>query len=533
MGCERMKGAQAILETLHLGGVDTIFANPGTSEMALVRALDEAPGVRAVLGLFEGVVTGAADGYARMAGRPAATLLHLGPGLANGCANLHNARRARSAIVNIVGDHARDHVALDAPLTTDVESVAKPFSIWVRRISEPNRAGADAAEALMAARTLAGPATLIVPADVAWSDGARPATPRVASPRARPETAAIEEAAATVRRHGARAMLLLGGSALDEKSVAAAARLAAATGVRIAAESFNARTARGAGRLFIPRIPYFGEAAEAFLADVDALLLVESREPANFFGYPGRRGRPLPAQAAVSTVAAPGQDGASAMAALAELLASATVVALPATTLPERPSGPIHAASFAAALARRMPEGAVFCDESITASFALPQALAAAAPHDALDLMGGAIGGALPLATGAALGSPDRRVICASGDGSAMYTIQALWTQARENLDVTTIICANRSYAILAYEHLQIEGRPPGPRALPVLSIDQPVLGFTALARGLGVESQSVDTAEALDAALAAATTRRGPFLIEAVFAPMALPATPNLGRST
>ena len=328
-------------------------------------------------------------------------------------------------------------------------------------------------------------------------------------------------------------MLLLGGSALDEKGVAAAARLAAATGVRVAGESFNARAARGAGRLFIPRIPYFGEAAEAFLADVDALLLVESREPVNFFGYPGRRGRPLPAQAAVSTIAAPGQDGASAMAALAELLASATVVALPATTLPERPSGAIHAASFAAALARRMPEGAVFCDESITASFALPQALAAAAPHEQLDLMGGAIGGALPLATGAALGSPDRRVICASGDGSAMYTIQALWTQARENLDVTTIICANRSYAILAYEHLQIEGRPPGPRALPVLSIDQPALGFTALARGLGVESQTVDTAEALDAALATATARRGPFLIEAVFAPMALPGAPNLGRST
>ena len=533
MGCDEVKGAQAILETLKLGGVDTIFANPGTSEMALVRALDEAPGVRAVLGLFEGVVTGAADGYARMAGRPAATLLHLGPGLANGCANLHNARRARSAIVNVVGEHARDHIALDVPLTTDVEAVARPFSVWVHKIAEPDRAGQDAADALVAARTLCGPATLIVPADVAWSEGARPATPRAAPARTRPESAAIEEAAAAIRRHGPRAMLLLGGGALDEKSVAAAACLAAATGVRIASETFNARAARGAGRLFIPRIPYFGEAAEAFLGDLDALLLIESRAPVNFFGYPGRRGQPLAPQTAVSIVATPEQDGSAALVSLAGLLAAATVVALPATTLPERPSGAIHAASFAAALARRMPEGAVFCEEAITASLGLPQALAAAAPHDQLDLMGGAIGGALPLATGAALGSPDRKVICASGDGSALYTIQALWTQARENLDVTTIICANRSYAILAYEHLQIEGRPPGPRALPVLSLDHPALGFAALARGFGVEAQTVDTAEALDAALAEASTRRGPFLIEAVFAPMALPGAPNLGRST
>ncbi|MFZ2509399.1 MAG: thiamine pyrophosphate-binding protein, partial [Steroidobacteraceae bacterium] len=172
-----MKGAQAILETLRLGGIDTIFANPGTSEMALVSALDETPGVRAVLGLFEGVVTGAADGYARMAGRPAATLLHLGPGLANGCANLHNARRARSAIVNVVGEHARDHIALDAPLTTDLKTVARPFSVWVHRIARPGRAGPAASDALVAARRLCGPATLIVPADVAWSEGAKPATP--------------------------------------------------------------------------------------------------------------------------------------------------------------------------------------------------------------------------------------------------------------------------------------------------------------------------------------------------------------------
>ena len=533
MGCGPVKGARAILETLHQGGIDTIFANPGTSEMALVRALDEVPGVRAVLALFEGVATGAADGYARMAGRPAATLLHLGPGLANGCANLHNARRARTPIVNIVGEHARDHLAFDAPLTTDVEAIARPFSVWVRKIGTPARAGQDTAEAIAAARTLSGPATLIVPADVAWSDGAQPARPHAEASPAPPEAAAIERAATAICRHGSRAMLLLGGDAQTAAGLAAVARLTAATGVRIASETFNARAARGAGRLFVPRVPYFGDAAEAFLADLDALVLVEARAPVNFFGYPGRRGQPLAPGTAVSALAAPGQDGSAALIALADLLAPGKAAAPPATPRPERPSGPINARSLAAALAHRLPEGAVFCEEAITASLGLPQLLAGAAPHDELDLMGGAIGGALPLSTGAALASPDRKVVCVSGDGSALYTIQALWTQAREHLDVTTVICANRSYAILAYEHLQIEGRPPGPRALPLLSLDRPIIGFAELARGFGVAAVTVDTAEALDAALESATARRGPCLIEAVFEPMTLPSAPNLGRST
>ena len=524
MRCSDVKGAQAILETLHRGGVDTIFANPGTSEMALVRALDETPSVRAVLGLFEGVVTGAADGYFRMSGRPAATLLHTGPGLANGLANLHNARRARSAIVNIVGDHARDHLALDAPLTTDIEAVAEPFSVWVRRIEEPGDAGGDAADALMVAQERRGPATLIVPADIAWTEGAGPVEPPLIAARAVPDAAAIENAAKVLRAAGSRAMLLLGGSALDSQGIAAAARIAAATGARLASETFNTRSARGAGRPFVQRVPYFGEAAEAFLAGVTQLLLVESRAPVNFFGYPGRRGQPLPVDAAISTLATHSEDGSAALVALADWLAPGSVAPLPSFTLPERPQGPINAVSFAAALARRLPENAIYCDEAITAGLALPAVMAAAAPHDELDLMGGAIGDALPLATGAALASRERKVICASGDGSALYTIQALWTQARENLDVTTIICANRVYAILAYEHLQIEGCPPGPRALPVLSLARPAIGFTELARGFGVEAVSVASAEALDDALDAAGHRRGPFLIEAVFEPMTLP---------
>jgi acetolactate synthase-1/2/3 large subunit len=520
-----MKGAQAILETLHKAGVDTLFANPGTSEMALVRALDDAGTVRGVLALFEGVVTGAADGYARVAGRPAGTLLHLGPGLANGSANLHNARRARTPIVNIVGEHAGAHLPLDAPLTTDIEALARPVSRWVRTIGNAADAGQDTAAAIVAARSCSGPATLIVPADVAWTEGASPAVTQTATAPARPGKAQVEIAASLIRRHGKRCMLLLGGGAVGEAGVAAAARLAAATGVRLASETFNARAARGAGRPFIPKIPYFGEAAEEFLKNVDVLLLVEARSPVNFFGYPGKRGTPVNLGTQVVTIALPGEDGPHALQAIADLCGAGAPPPVAAASQGfERPTGPIDALALAQAIARQMPEGAVLCDEAVTASLALPEVLAGAAPYDHLDLMGGAIGGSLPLSTGVAVGAPDRKVFCVSGDGSALYTIQALWTQARENLDVTTVICANRSYAILAYEHLQIEGRLPGARAMPVLSLDRPAMRFADLARGFGVEAVTVDSAEALDDALAGAAKRRGPFLVEAVMAPMALP---------
>ena len=319
-------------------------------------------------------------------------------------------------------------------------------------------------------------------------------------------------------------MVLLGGAALGDRGVALAHRLAVATGARLASETFNTRAARGAGRPHVPKVPYFGEAAEAFLRDVEVLVLVEARSPVNFFGYPGKRGRPVAAATRVVEAAAPGEDGCWLLEALCERLGAPAVPALPAPPPTATPTGPIDALALARALAHRMPEHAVLCDEAIMASAALPETLMAAAPYEHLDLRGGAIGGALPLATGAALGAPERRVICVSGDGSALYTIQALWTQARENLDVTTVICANRSYAILAYEHLQIEGKLPGRRAAPLLSLDHPPIGFAELARGVGVDAATVDSAEALDDVLAAAAARRGPFLVEARMAPMALP---------
>ncbi|MBM5812934.1 MAG: acetolactate synthase large subunit, partial [Gammaproteobacteria bacterium] len=299
----------------------------------------------------------------------------------------------------------------------------------------------------------------------------------------------------------------------------AAARLAAATAARLACETFNRRVARGAGRPYLPKIPYFGAMAGQFLQGVNVMLLIGARSPVNFFGYPGQPGTPLPPGMPVVPLAGAGDDALYAIEALADRLALAAAPPSARAPLPDHPTGPIHAASLAAAIARHLPEDAVLCDEAITAGMVLGEALAGAAPHDHLDVAGGSIGGGLPLATGAALGAPGRRIWSLEGDGSAMYTIQALWTQAREQLDVTTVICANRCYAILAHEHRQIEGIPPGPRALPVLSLDRPVIGFADLARSLGVEAVTVDTAAALDAALQQAARQRGPFLIEALFA--------------
>ena len=166
-----MNGAESLVRTLVAGGVDVCFSNPGTSEMHFVAALDRVEGMRCVLGLFEGVVTGAADGYFRMKGTPASTLLHLGPGLANGLANLHNAKKANSGIVNIVGQHATHHIGYNAPLTSDIEGLARPMSAWVRTSPDAKSVSADGAAAIAAARS-APPqiATLILPADTAWNE---------------------------------------------------------------------------------------------------------------------------------------------------------------------------------------------------------------------------------------------------------------------------------------------------------------------------------------------------------------------------
>jgi acetolactate synthase-1/2/3 large subunit len=515
-----MNGADALCDTLLAGGVDTCFANPGTSEIHLVAALDRRPQIRCVLGLFEGVATGAADGYGRMTGKPAATLLHLGPGLANGLANLHNARRARTPIVNIVGDHATSHLPYDAPLTSDVEAIARPMSYWVRTTEHADNVSIDTAAAICEARAAPGQiVTLIVRADASWSETRAPLQ-TVPGPSARPSVPddAIRKAARKIR--DARApLLMLSGVALQEDALAIAGRIAKAAGVRLLAQQSNARIARGAGRVPIERVPYATNEAVKVLADVDQLILVGAKPPVGFFAYPGAPSVMTPPSCSIMPLASPADDLLGALQSLAEELGVGREVKPDVAPLarPGLPIGALTADAVALAVAALMPENAILCDESISSGRRFFQTISGAPPHDYLHLTGGAIGLGLPMAAGAAIACPDRKVIALQADGSGMFTVQALWTHARENLDIVTIIFANRTYAVLRGELRQVHAGDPAENARRMLDIDGPALDWTRLAGGMGVEAARVSTAEEFTKALGSALARRGPYLIEAV----------------
>jgi acetolactate synthase-1/2/3 large subunit len=514
-----MKGAQALLRTLVHSGVDMCFANPGTSEMHFVAALDDVPEMRAVLGLFEGVVTGAADGYARMAGRPAVTLLHLGPGLGNGLANLHNARRARTPMVNVVGDHALTHKALDAPLESDIDAVAGSVSGWVRRSESAASVAADAADAVAAARSGAGVVTLILPADVSWSEGAEPAPPVEPTPLPAVDGSAIEEAARILAAAGPAGAVMVGAPVLQPDGVGALERVCKATGARALYETFPARMTRGGGRFEPRRLVYPIELATRQLAGVEHLVLIGTVEPVAFFGYPGKPGRLAPQGCTVHTLAEPGTDAPGALKELASIMGCDTGPAS-AGDVPvlERPSGPIDAASAAAAVAATLPEGAIVSDEGTTCGMYMLGATRRSRKHDWLNITGGAIGQGMPVAAGAALACRDRPVLNIQSDGSAMYTIQALWTQAREQLDVTTLLCNNGTYAILAMELDQVGATAGGPVSRSLLDLGRPDLDFCRLAEGQGVPAVRVATAEELCDQLERAYREPGPHLIEAMF---------------
>ncbi|WP_208028905.1 acetolactate synthase large subunit [Rhabdothermincola sediminis] len=512
-----MNGAQALIRTLVDAGVDVCFMNPGTSEMHFVAALDSVPEMRGVLGLFEGVVTGAADGYARMTGRPAATLLHLGSGLGNGVANLHNARRARSPIVNIVGDHATYHKRYDAPLESDIETVARNVSGWIRTSQSPDQVALDAAQAVAASYGPPGQvATLILPADVSWSPAPGPAEP-LERPRARAVDASTVEHIAGALRSGEPAALLLGSTATLEQPVEAAARVAAATGAKLLAEVFPPRLARGAGCPAVERLGYLAEFAELQLSGLRHLVLVGAAAPVSFFAYPGKASYLVPEGCEVHVLAGPGDDDAGALAMLAECLGAPPEPPRQPAQRPPRPSGPLTAETLGQAIGATLPEGAIVSDEGQTMGLFVAGFTAGAPPHDWLTLTGGAIGQGLPVATGAAIACPERKVLALEADGSAMYTFQALWTQAREALDVVTVVLANRSYAVLNMELNRVGAEPPGPRAKAMLDLTGPELDFVSLARGAGVPATRAETAEELTDQLAVAFAEPGPRLIEAV----------------
>jgi len=513
-----VNGAHALIGTLVGAGVDTCFANPGTSEMHFVAALDDVPEMHSVLALFEGVATGAADGYARVTGKPAATLLHLGPGLGNGLANLHNARRARSPIVNVVGDHATSHKRFDAPLESDIESVARAVSGWYRMSLRTEDLAADAADAVRAAQGPPGcVATLVLPADVSWSDaGAGPAPPHPARRAASVPAETVAEVA-KVLGSGEPTVLLLGGPALRERGLVAAARVAAATGAVTFGETFPANLERGAGLPPLERLGYFAEFTEAQLAGTRHLVLAGAQAPVSFFAYPGRSSYLVPAGCEVHVLADPQHDVGGALEELADAVGAEGPAAVAGVARPGRPTGPLTMETLAAAVGALLPEQAVVVDESNTSGLFIAGATAGAPRHDWLTLTGGAIGQGLPAATGAAVGAPGRRVLCLEADGSAMYTFQALWTQARESLDVTTLVLANRSYAILNLELSRVGVADAGPRAKSMLDLGRPELDFVALATGLGVPASRATTADELVDQLERSLGEPGPGLIEVV----------------
>ncbi|HUH68296.1 MAG TPA: acetolactate synthase large subunit [Mycobacterium sp.] len=510
-----MNGAQALINTLVDGGVDVCFANPGTSEMHFVAALDTVPQMRGVLALFEGVATGAADGYARIADRPAAVLLHLGPGLGNGLAYLHNARRARVPMVVVVGDHATYHKKYDAPLESDIDALAGTVSGWVRRTGAAADVGSDAAEAIAASRSGSHISTLILPADVSWSDGAQPASTVPTQPAGADPLRASE--VLEVLRSGEPTVILVGGDATRGPGLAAAARIAEATGARLLCETFPTRLERGAGIPAVDRLAYFAEAATAQLNGAKHLVLAGAKSPVSFFAYPGMPSDLVPA-GCDAHVLAEHSGAADALIALADELAPGTVAPVVAAPRPQLPTGALTSASAAEVIGALLPERAIVVDESNTSGLLLPQATAGAPAHDWLTLTGGAIGYGIPAAAGAAVAAPDRPVLCLESDGSAMYTISGLWTQERENLDVTTVLYDNSAYDILRIELQRVgAGSAPGPKALDLLDLSRPTMDFVKISEGMGVPARRVTTAEEFADALRAAFAETGPHLIDAV----------------
>jgi acetolactate synthase-1/2/3 large subunit len=512
-----VNGAQALINTLVDGGVDVCFANPGTSEMHFVAALDTVPQMRGVLTLFEGIATGAADGYARIAGRPAAVLLHLGPGLGNGLANLHNARRARVPMVVVVGDHATYHKKYDAPLESDIDALAGSVSGWVHRTGDTAGVAADAAEAITKTLSDKQISTLILPADVSWSEGAETGEMSPRQPKPADVDADAVELAAKALRSDEPTVLLIGGDATYGAGLAAAARIAAATGTRCYCETFPTRLERGAGVPVVERIPYFAEAVVAQLDGAKHLVLAGATSPVSFFAYPGKPSDLVPDGCSVQVLAGP-TGAAAALAALADDVAPGTTAAVAAPSRPQLPTGALTAASVADVVGALMPEHVIVVDESNTSSVPLTAATAGAPAHDWLTLTGGAIGYGIPAAVGAAVAAPDRPVLCLESDGSAMYTISGLWTQARENLDVTTVIYNNGAYDILRIELQRVgAGSAPGPKALNLLDLSNPTIDFVKIAEGLGVPARRATTAEEFADALRAAFAEPGPHLIDAI----------------
>lgn len=511
-----MNGAESLVSTLVDQGVDICFANPGTSEMHFLAALEN-PRMKSVLCLFEGVCTGAADGWYRMKDKPASTLLHLGPGLANGLANIHNAKRASVGMVNIVGEHSASHLKYDPPLMSDIDGLARPLSHWVRRAESARSIAWDTATAIAKASEHPGQiATLILPGDTAWQDAGTPITPAIVmSARKAPDAARVEKIA-QVLKSGEPALIILANKATRGRALELAGKVATGTGCRLGSQFFTARIERGAGRVPIERIPYAVAPGSAFLKDFKHLITVETKEPVAFFSYPDMPSLLKATGTIVHNLVDADEDSEAAFEMLLDALGmTGTAPRIQARIETSVPNGALNPTSIARALAAALPEHAILVDESLTTGRESMGLTMGAGPHDLINNMGGSIGYGTPVATGASLACPDRRTFCMVGDGSAMYTIQSLWTQAREGLPVTTVIFANNSYAILKAEYANMGAGTPGPQALAMIDIDRPTIDWVAMAKSMGVPGVQVTTAEDFHAQMVRSVDADGPVLIE------------------
>ena len=516
-----MNGAESLLETLINNDVEVCFTNPGTSEMHMVAAIGRTEGMRSILSLFEGVCTGAADGYGRMAGKPACTLLHLGPGFSNGSANLHNARRAHAPVINLIGDHATWHKHYDAPLNSDIIGLTGPVSHWVRSVSDAASLPGDAADAVVAANVKPGQiATLIVPADCAWDDSVDPVGKRDLESTPVVSDEAVSQAAKLLG-NGKPTVILMSNMALTAPCLELADKIAQKTGARLFCDTFTPRIARGEGRVRVNRLGYFAEQATVQIQDAEQLITIGTKAPVGFFAYPGKVSEFCPPGCEVHNLAEVNEDAENALQRLVDDLgAGGMAPELMRLSKPGLDTGELTSEAVARAFTEYLPVDAVVVDESATAGFPSYPFSETAEPHDWLSLTGGSIGMGLPVAVGAAVACPDRKVVCLHGDGGAMYTIQALWTMAREQLNVCTVIYANRKYQILQVELSRVGAQSMNKKTLDMLDLSNPDLDFVQIAQGMGVTASRATTAEEFNRQLADAMQDTGPRLIEALLEP-------------
>ena len=512
-----MNGAESLVGTLLEGDVDVCFTNPGTSEMHFVAALDKFQTMRSVLCLFEGCATGAADGYFRMKRSPASTLLHLGPGLANGLSNLHNAKKANSAIVNIVGEHALDHIKLNAPLTSDIEGIAKPVSHWVKTSKSSKNIAKDGAEAIKQANVKPGQiATLILPGDTAWNDGDKIQTVELNMKPKDVSSKLIEEAILAIE-NAKNPLILVGGAALEENNLIKLAKVADKIGCEIKTDWFNARLDKGAGRVNSVRIPYVVDKAVEVLKNFDTILIIGARRPVAFFAYPNKPGILTQDSTKFFELANISDNITNVIEELSDRVGISTDA--PSTisklNIPDIPKGAINPTTLGMVLGALIPENAIVVDESVTTGREFFYQTAGSHPHTWLNNCGGSIGFGMPVSIGSAISCHDRKVISLEGDGSAMYTVQSLWTMARENLDIVVLIFANQSYKILQGELTNVGVVNPGKSAMEMLSLQDPSLDWVSLSKGMGVDAVRVDNIEDLVKSFKNGLKETGPFLIE------------------